>query len=130
MCYCDGPLLPIAQIGILRGLGRSKDAEQLARKVLAIREESFSSESKESASAYHGLAEVLADCERSVDFVEGVAYQTIQFLSRGMSITMRGLVLWPLEIIKTLSMSEENHFSCSSFDSGTLRDLLRTVWQL
>ena len=40
------------------------DAEQLARKALAIREASFGTESKESASAYHCLAEVLADTGR------------------------------------------------------------------
>lgn len=62
--FCLKSQLCYSQIGILRGLGRSKEAEQLARKVLAIREASFGTESRESASAYHCLAEVLADIDR------------------------------------------------------------------
>ena len=52
------------QVGILRSLGRPEEAEQPARKALAIREAAFGTESKEAASAYHCMAETLADLRR------------------------------------------------------------------
>jgi len=51
-------------VGVLRGLGRSDEAEVPARKALAIRESAFGTESKEAGSAYHCLAEVLTDMQR------------------------------------------------------------------
>ena len=53
-----------SQAGVLRGLGRSDEAEVPARRALAIRENAFGTESKEAAFAYHCLAEVLTDMER------------------------------------------------------------------
>ena len=52
------------QAGVLRGLGRSDEAQVPARRALAIRESAFGTESKEAASAYHCLAEVLTDMQR------------------------------------------------------------------
>ena len=66
------------QVGILRSLGRPEEAEQPARKALAIREAAFGTESKEAASAYHCMAEILADLRRQAQLWEACVRLDLQ----------------------------------------------------